>query len=143
MKIAETTYNISLAIKEYSSKPFGTCEAKVKLHKREYKNVCFTVLKDLLSDVALGQDFTHWHESVNIRFGGTEAPLNLDALKGLKTSPSSQLFQCLKKDCNPIVTKSRRDSTSDTHFIAMETNCLLSEGIIKRSSSPLAFDHNK
>ena len=78
----------------------------------------------------------HRLESVNIRFGGTEAPLNLNALKALKTPHPPQLFQCLTKDCHPIVTKSRRHSTSDNRFIAMETKCLLSEGIIERSKSP-------
>ena len=111
------------------------CEAIVKLHG-EYKNVCFTVLKDLLTDVVLGQDFMHRHESVNIHFGGTEAPLNLNALKALKTPHPPQLFQYLTKDCHLIVTKSRRHSTSDNHFVAMKTKHLLLEGIIKHSNLP-------
>ena len=133
MKVAERTNNIGLATKSYSSKPLGTRETTVKLHKREYKNVCFTLLKDLLFDVALGQDFMHLHKSVNIRFEGTEASLNLIALKALKTSSPSRLFQYLSKNCHPIVTKLRRHSMSDTPFIVMETKCLLLQGIIIKS----------
>ena len=77
----------------------------------------------------------HRHESVNIRFGGTEAPFNLNALRALKTSHPPQWFNYLTKDCHPNVAKSRRHSTSDNRFIVIETKCFLLEGIIERSSS--------
>ena len=57
LDIAESTACIGLAVKGCCSKILGTCKATVGLQQRIYKEVPFTVLKDLLTDVVLGQDF--------------------------------------------------------------------------------------
>ena len=85
LEVTASTSNIGLALKGCSSKTLDTCEATVNLHERKYKNVCFTVLKDLLTDAVLWQGFMHRYESDNIRFGGTKVPLNPNALRMLKT----------------------------------------------------------
>ena len=46
------------------------------------------------------------------------------------------LFANLAPDCKPIATKSRRYSLSELQFIEFETQNLLKEGIIEKSSSP-------
>jgi len=84
LQISKGTSCIGLAVKGCFSKTMGTCEATVSLQEREYEKVPFTIVKDLLTDVVLGQDFMLQHESVNIHFGGAEAPLNLNAMKLLK-----------------------------------------------------------
>ena len=83
LEIAESTACIGLAVKGCCSKSLGSCKATVGLQQRIYEEVPFTVLKDLLTDVVLVQDFMYQHEAVNIHFGGAEPPLNLSALKPL------------------------------------------------------------
>ena len=136
LEIAESTACIGLAVKGCAQKNFGTCKATVGLQQRIYKEVPFTVLKDLLTDVVRGQDFMYQHEAVNIHFGCAEPPLNLSALKPLMVSQPPNLFQYMTKNCHPIITKSRRHSVADNRFISVETKRLLSEGIIERSNSP-------
>ena len=136
LEIAESTACIGLAVKGCCSKSLGACKATVGLQQRIYKEVPFTMLKDLLTDVVLGQDFMYQHEVVNIHFGGAKPPLNLSALKPLKISKPPKLFQYMTKNCHPIIRKSRRHSVADSRFISVETKRLLSEGIIERSNSP-------
>ena len=111
-------------------------KATVELQQRKYKNFSFTVLKDLLTDVVLGQDFMYQHKAVSKHFGGTEPPLHLNVLKALKVTNPPLLFQYLTKDCRPIATKSRRHSNADCRFISTEIRHLLAEGIIEPSTSP-------
>ena len=76
------------------------------------------------------------HKTASIHFGGTEPPLHLNVLKGLKVTNPPLLFQFLTKDCRPIATKSRRHSNADCRFISTEIRRLLAEEIIEPSTSP-------
>ena len=129
-----STY-INLAVKGCSSQTIGACKAMVELQQRKYKNFSFTVLKDLLTDVALSQDFMNQHKAVSIHFGGTGPPLQLNVLKALKVTNPPLLFQYLTKDCRPIATKLRRHSNADCRFISTKIRRLLAEGIIEPSTS--------
>ena len=49
----------------------------MKLNNQNYDQVSLKVLKGLLIDVILGQDFMHKHQNVNIHLGGPLPTLHL------------------------------------------------------------------
>ena len=49
--------SVGLAINGYTSKGVGKCIANVKLYNQNYDQVLFIVLKGLLTNMILGQDF--------------------------------------------------------------------------------------
>ena len=100
------------------------------------EQVSFIVLKGLLTDVILGQDFMDKHQNVNIHLGGPLPTLRLGALDAVKTSTPVRLFQHLKSECRPIASKSRRYSRSDSVFISYEVKRLFKKGLIEPSNSP-------
>ena len=120
LPVTKTFTCVNLAVKGCSSQTIGACKATVELQQQKYKNFSFTVLKDLLTDVVLGQDFMNQHKAVSIHFGGTEPPLHLNVLKALKVTNPPLLFQYLTKDYRPIATKSRRHSNANCRFISTE-----------------------
>ena len=70
--------SVGLAINGYTSKGVGKCVANVKLNKQNYDQVLFIVLKGLLTDVILGQDFygqtskckySSWWTAADFTFG--------------------------------------------------------------------------
>ena len=58
--------SVGLAINGYTSKGVGKCVANVKLHNQNYDQVLFIILKGLLTNMILGQDFMDKHQNVNI-----------------------------------------------------------------------------
>ena len=114
LQITDDSTCIDLALKGCCSKSISNCEATVQLQHRKYDKILFSLLKDLLTDVVLGQDFVLQHEKVSTHFGGEKPSLNLNALKALKTPKPPKLFQYLTEDCHPITAKSRRFFTTDT-----------------------------
>ena len=116
-------------------KSYSRCKADVHLNGNEYKNVSFTVLDDLLTDAILEQYFMARHKNVKIHFG--EIPtLHLGALQAIKTSTPVKLFEHLRENTQPVVTKPRRYSQGDTEFISSEVKRLLNDDLIEPSSSP-------
>ena len=136
LDLDESRCSVGLAINGYTSKGVGKCVANVKLNKQNYEQVSFIVLKGLLTDVILGQDFMGKHQNVNIHLGGPLPTLRLGALDAVKTSTPVRLFQHLKSECRPIASKSRRYSRSDSVFISYEVKRLFKEGLIDPSNSP-------
>ena len=134
--LQNSNHSIGLAIKGCASSSLGVSKVKVELNGRSYSQVPVTILKDLLTDVVLGQDFLEQHKSINIQFGGTKPALHLGALEPIKTSTPVKLFEHLKENCTPIATKERRYSTHDKKFISAEIRRLLSEDLIEKSNSP-------
>ena len=55
----------------------GYCFVNINLNQRTYSSVRLGVLKDLCSDIILGQDFQKQHKSVIFEFGGTKPELKL------------------------------------------------------------------
>ena len=120
LPITETFKCINLAVKGCSSQTIGACKVTVELQQQKYKSKKkqkFTVLKNLLSDVVLGQDFINQHKTVRYHFGSTVPPAYLKVLKALKVTNSPLLFQHLTKYCQPIARKPRRHSNANRRFI--------------------------
>ena len=118
------------------SEGLGRFKANVHLNGNKYKNVSFTVLYDLLTDAILGQDFMAQHKNVKIHFGGEIPTLHLRALQAIKTSIPIKLFEHFKENTQPVATKPRRYSQANTEFISFEVKRLLTDDLIKPSSSP-------
>ena len=97
------------------------------------------VLKNLCSDVLLGQDFQSMHKHVIFQYEGEKDDFVVSKTSCALTSASTQfpsLFQNLSKNCSPIAVKSRRFNADDQLFIGQEIDRLRSECIIKPSISP-------
>ena len=69
--------SVGLAINGYTSKEVSKCVANMKLNNQNYDQVSLKVLKGLLIDVILGQDFMDKHQNVNIHLGGPLPTLHL------------------------------------------------------------------
>ena len=95
-----------------------------------------TVLKNLLTDAILEQDFMELHQSINIHLGGFKPALHLGAFQPIKTSTPEKLFEHLKDNCIPIATRECRYSIHDKKFISTEAKCLLADDLIEPSHSP-------
>ena len=126
---------ISMASASFSTKSLGFCTVDLTIHGRDYHNVRLYVLPQLCVDIILGQDFQQLHDSVTVKYGGSQPPLVLSGLTTLCVDPP-ELFANLTDDCHPIASKSRRYSFDDRKFIENETQRLLREGIIEPSNSP-------
>ena len=70
LELHESNCSVSLAVKGCSSKSLGLCKANIEVKGREYNDVRFTVLKDLVSDVPLGQDLGMYKKgAIKVDFG--------------------------------------------------------------------------
>ena len=112
------------------------CKACIELNGRKYEEVVLTVLKDLLTDVILGQGFMQLHQSVKIHLGGAEPTLTLGVLQPIKTLAPVKLFDHLKDNCVLAATKERRYSVLGRKFISTEIERLPKSDLIEASSSP-------
>ena len=144
LKIHPSTQNISMALTSLKTHVLGNCFVDINLNQHIYSSIRLGVLKDLCSDIILGQDFQKEHKSVIIEFGGTKPELIIPksapvcALSAaLVDEPSS--FANLLPDIKPIASKSRRFSKDDQDFIQQEINILLSG--IRSDSARLLADH--
>ena len=136
MQLQESKQFIGLAVKGCASPSLGMCKTCIELNDKKYEEVTLTVLKDLLTDVILGQDFMQLHQSIKIHFGGAEPTLTLGILQPIKTSTPVKLFEHLQNNCVPVATKERRYSMHDKKFISAEIERLLKNDLIEASSSP-------
>lgn len=130
-----------MALTSLKTHVLGNCFVDIHLNEHMYSSIRLGVLKDLCSDIILGQDFQKEHKSVLIEFGGTKPELIIPksapvfALSAASVNEPS-LFANLLPDSKPIASKTRRFSKDDQDFIQQEINKLLSEGIIEPSLSP-------
>ena len=124
-----------MASASLSTKSLGFCTVDLTINGRDYHNVRLYVLPQLCVDIILGQDFQQLHDSVTVKYGGSQPPLVLSGLTTLCVDPP-ELFANLTDDCHPIASKSRLYSFDDRTFIENETQRLLREGIIEPSNSP-------
>ena len=81
LQITDDSTCIDLAVKGCCSGSIGNCEATVELQHRKYDKILFSVLKNLLTDVVLGQDFMLQHEKVSIHFEGRETTFKPERIK--------------------------------------------------------------
>ena len=77
----------------------------IRLQNQTYCYVKLHVLKDLLTDVIVGEDILRLHDHVRFNFGGPRPLLHINALKCIKTNVVPQLFEHLASDCKPIYHK--------------------------------------
>ncbi|XP_046863329.1 uncharacterized protein LOC124457082 [Xenia sp. Carnegie-2017] len=122
LKLLKSDDSLSMVLTSLKAKVLGHCFVDIELGHQCYSSVRLGVLKDLCSDIILGQDFQREHKSVVIEFAASiEEP---------------SLFANLLPECKPIASKSRQFSREDQEFIKQEINHLLVEGIIEPSTSP-------
>lgn len=113
----------------------GQCRINLQLQGYEYKNILVCILSDLCSDIIIGHDILKRHSSVNVQFGGDDAPLNICSVAVANVEPA-RLFTNLSSDCRPISIKSRKQTSSDLKFIENEVQQLLKDGVIEECVSP-------
>ncbi|XP_046841983.1 uncharacterized protein LOC124436099 [Xenia sp. Carnegie-2017] len=141
LKLLKSDDSLSMALTSLKAKVLGHCFFDIQLGHQGYSSVRLGVLKDLCSDIILGQDFQRKHKSVVIEFGGEKPELKVPngvpvcALAAASIEEPS-LFANILPECKPIASKSRKFSREDQEFIKQEINNLLVEGIIEPSTSP-------
>ena len=124
-----------MASKSLTTQVDGYCKVQLKVKDRVYENFKLYVLPNLCTNLILGIDFLSLHESITMKYGGSEPPLTLCGLSTLNIEPPS-LFSNLTPNCKPIADRSRRYSQEDSEFIETEVKKLLKEEIIEPSKSP-------
>ena len=111
------------------------------IHKgTKYSCTRLNVFENLSSDVILALDFQSQHQRLIFNFNGESPDLIVSSdshcsLAAANTNEVS-LFSNLAPDAKPIATKSRRYSQDDRNFIQDNVDKLLSEEVIRPSSSP-------
>lgn len=135
LKIMPTKSTVSMAESSLKVNVIGYVIVNICLHNSRYDNIKLAVLKNLCTDVILGQDILRQHKSLIVEFGGSMPTLSVCGLTTLSIKPPS-IFENLTTDCKPIAAKSRRYSTPDRQFIQSEVQRLLKEDIIEPSLSP-------
>ena len=123
-QLSNESNEIGLAVTGNCFQSKEVCLSSIRLQNRTYYDVKLHVLKDLLTDVIVGQDILRLHDYLRFNFGGPRPSLCINALKCIKTNVVPRLFEHLASDCKPIITKSRK------HFLANEK--LIAETIKKR-----------
>ena len=129
---------LELAVKNSAVKTKGLCSISVGFQGRDYNNVKFLVLKNLLWNVILDCEFLSLHKSVKIDFGEPGSSLKLGALSTLRGIKPVRLFKYLSPNIRPIATKRRGYSSTDLSFISGEISRLLADNIIEPSKLTMA-----
>ena len=100
------------------------------------------VLKNLCSDVILGQDFLCQHQKLTFKYGGTLPKITVDnntyqfCILNVLEMEEPSLFPNILPSHKPIAVKLRHFNKEDQSFINKEIQKLLSKGIIEESVSP-------
>ena len=126
---------VTMAATDLSLNIAGTCKTTIQYGEHEKFAVCLGVIDKLCADVIIGHDVLKRHDSLQIKFGGPEAPLKVCSVATATIDPPP-LFSTLSPDCTPIADKSRNYTEADRNFIATEVQKLLNEEIIEESRSP-------
>ena len=113
----------------------GYVITNIKFQDQMDDSMKLLVLENLCVDIILGLNFQTQHDSVKVKFNGNKSPIEICGLSALNVE-TLDLFCNLSHDCKPIATKSRKYNSSDKMFTKCEVQRLLSEGIIKPSTSP-------
>jgi len=131
-----STHIVGLAVKGVTSESLCMTTISVKFNGTVYGNFRVTILKDLLTDIILCQDFMQLHQNVDIHFGGPRPTLHLGALEADVIGTAVKLFTNLTEGCRPVATPERKYLKADKTFISNEVKRLLSDGLIEPSNSP-------
>ena len=138
MKIIPCCKNISKASSSSTKNIHGCCNTDVQINGSDYNDVKLKVLKNLCSDIFLGQDFQSQHRQVVFEFEEKKDNFVVSPTCTVfsASAKTPSLFHNLSKNCKPIAVKSRRFYGIDQAFIDGKINRLYSDGIIKPSISP-------
>ena len=126
---------ISLASSAHRVNISSMCVVDLTLKERLFKNMKFYIVEDLCAPVLLGLDILGIFSKVVFSLGGNEPTLSVCALTEANVKPSL-LFTHLDPKCRPIASRYRKYSKEDKEFIKTEVSRLLSEGVVRPSSSP-------
>ena len=115
--------NVSMATTSLTENISGCCNVDITVNGSNYSNVKLRVLKNLCTDILLGQDFQSLHKQVIFRYKGKRDDFVISRstcalAPALAKHPS--LFHNLSKACKPIAIKSRRFNSNDQMFINKE-----------------------
>jgi len=107
--------SIGMASSEVSLPTCGTVVATLSFHNHTYPTTTFSVIKNLCSDVIVGQEFLKLHSCVTFVMNGPEQALTIPPLTPQQLSVAAarvdppRLFEFLLPECTPIA--SRRGNT--------------------------------
>ena len=135
LHISPANEKISMASKSLMTEVSGYSKANIKVSGTIYDDFKLYVLPNLCADMILGLDFLALHQSVTLKYGGSQPPLTICGLTSLKVDPPD-LFENLTPNVKPIADKRRYYSLEDREFIKSEVARLLKEDIIEESKSP-------
>jgi len=105
--------SIGMASSYVSIPTCGIVAAKLSFHNGTYPTTTFSVIKNLCSDVIVGQEFLKLHSSVTFVMNSPEEALTIPPLKTQLLSVaaaslvSPRLFEFLLPECTPIPSRSR------------------------------------
>ena len=134
--------SIGMASSEVSIPTCRIVVATFSFHNRTYPTTTFSVIKNLCSDVIVGQEFLKLHSSVTFVMNGPEEALTIPPLKPQQLYVAAarldppHLFEFLLPECTPIASRSRKYTPEDAKFIASEVQQLLVANIIEPARSP-------
>ena len=114
----------------------GSCSLDVSIHGDTSKDVRFSVMDDLCSDVLFGQDFLKLHQELILQLEGPNPPLTVGGTMASSLEPPV-VSVILAPDCKAIATKSRRKSSDDQKFIGEEVRNLLEDVTVESSHSTI------
>ena len=142
LKIHPSSKGITMAQKSLNttSLEFIVADLILGINNVTYPATRLDILREICTDVLLGQDFQRQHKNVNFKYGGLKPGITLDnheccALTAADIEEPS-LFQNLLPGCKLIATRSRRYSKDDESFIDSEINRLSKERVLEPSNSP-------
>ena len=152
---------IPLADSNSVAKIIGQVVINIEINGREHRGVVAEVIKNLCTDIIIGNDLLSKHRRVIINYNGPCEELVIGAIPETEQNtqysptpvttsnssvppnpfrtqgiPPPPLFTNLTENIKPIATKSRRQPQSQTKFINDEVKRLLKEGTIRPSVSP-------
>ena len=135
-----TLHRVQMASSAMTAKSTGFCLVDIMIDDTHYSSIRLNILEGLCSDIILGLDFQSQHENLIIKFNGKYPDLVVAPKSHCLTTaaklPDVSLFSNVTEDAVPIATKSRRFNQDDRAFIQNNIDELLTEGIIRASSSP-------
>lgn len=110
LHIYPSTQDVSIALSSLKSHVVGHCYVDITLNKHVHPSCHLGILKNLCSNIILGQDFQKECRSVIIKYGGSKPELMIPkfisvcALSAASFEEPS-LFANLCPDCKPIAGK--------------------------------------
>ena len=140
-----TNITVNMASTIHTARINGEARVSLEISGKTYTKFTLGVMDNLCADVILGLDFMKEHEEVRFKLHGNKSLLEVDSgvvkrmdyvclVMAANVDPP-RIFRTVKKDCKPVVTKSRRYSKEDETFIKEEVMKLLKEGVIEPSNS--------